>query len=144
MHDIGLVSLISGVVAQLVKWPLALLREGRATPSLLLSTGGMPSSHTAVVTTLCLLVAEQDGIGSPLFSVVLIYGLYVVLEATGLRQEVGKQARLINELVDEMLTTHQVDRRRLRELTGHTWAEVGGGIICGAVVFWVDRLLRGA
>jgi acid phosphatase family membrane protein YuiD len=142
MHTIGLVALASGIVAQVAKVLIGLLRHRRLQFSLLFSAGSMPSSHTAVVTTLSLLVAEREGIGSPLFSVVLIFSLYVIFEATGLRQEVGKQARLINDLVDELISRHHFDRHRLRELVGHTWGEVGGGVLCGLLVFLLWRTLR--
>lgn len=135
MHNIGLVALASGAVAQVAKCLIGVLRHRRLRLSLLFSSGGMPSSHTAVVTTLSLLVATREGIGSPLFSIVAIFSLYVVFEATGLRQEVGNQARLINDLVDEIITRHQLDRRRLRELVGHTWGEVAAGMLCGFLVY---------
>jgi acid phosphatase family membrane protein YuiD len=141
MHVIGLIALASGLFAQLLKVFVVAAREGRWRWSLLFASGGMPSSHTATVTTLTLLVAFREGIGSPLFSVCFIFGLYVVFEATGLRQEVGKQARLLNDLVDEMISTHHFDRTRLRELVGHTWGEVGGGFVCGVVVYLAARLV---
>lgn len=141
MHLTGLIALASGLFAQLLKVLVAAYRERRWNWSLLFASGGMPSSHTATVTTLTLLVAAREGIGSPLFSVCFIFGLYVMFEATGLRQEVGKQARLLNDLVDEMITTHHFDRTRLRELVGHTWAEVAGGFLSGLAVYLLARLL---
>jgi acid phosphatase family membrane protein YuiD len=142
MHTIGLLSLASGLAAQLLKVCVGLVRQRRLQLSLFFAPGGMPSSHTAVVTTLSLLVAEREGMASALFSVVLIFSLYVVLEATGLRQEVGKQAALINDLVDEMIATHHFDHRRLRELIGHTWAEVAGGGACGLATYLLSCWLR--
>ena len=137
MHQIGLIALASGLFAQVIKVVVTLLRDKRFQPALLVATGGMPSSHTSLVTTLSLLVARREGVDSPLFSVVLIFSLYVVFEATGLRQEVGKQATILNDLVDELFTKHHVDHHRLRELVGHTWAEVGGGFLCGLGVYFM-------
>ena len=102
-------------------------------------TGGMPSSHTSLVTTLTLAVGATEGVSSVLFSVVLIFSLYFVFEATGLRQEVGQQAKLLNEMVDELFQTHHLDQKRLRELVGHTWTEVLGGVVVGVVTFLVLR-----
>ncbi len=142
MTNIGLIALTSGLAAQLLKVILALLR-GRWEPGLVLSSGGMPSSHTATVTTLSILVGVNEGVLSPLFSVVVIFGVYVVFEATGLRQEVGKQASLLNDLVDDLLESRRfiLDRERLREIIGHTWAEIAGGFVCGLVfallVLWL-------
>ncbi len=97
----------------------------------------MPSSHTSTVTTLTIGVWIHSGFTSAVFSVVLIFSMYIVFEAAGLRQEVGKQATILNDLVDELFTKHHVDHRRLRELVGHTWAEVGGGFLCGLGVYYV-------
>jgi acid phosphatase family membrane protein YuiD len=70
---------------------------------------------------------------------VLVFSLFVVFEATGLRQEIGQQAQVLNEMMDRVLAGEGVDRRRLRELVGHTWAEVVVGMVLGVVftlVWW--------
>jgi hypothetical protein len=128
---IGLIAIATGLITQVLKVVVASLRQRRRDFSLLFATGGMPSSHTATVTTLAILVARRQGVGSPLFSVTLIVGLYVVFEATGLRQEVGKQARVLNDMIDALIATGTFDRERLRELIGHTWSEVVVGFLCG-------------
>jgi acid phosphatase family membrane protein YuiD len=94
----------------------------------------MPSSHTALVTTLTIGMARFAGISSTLFAVTLLFSLYFMFEAAGLRQEVGNQARLLNDLVDELRHTHHVDPKRLKELVGHTWGEVAGGFVFGLIV----------
>jgi uncharacterized protein len=136
---IGILAFLSGLATQVVKVVLASCRHRRPDFSLLLSTGGMPSSHTATVTTLALLIGERAGWGGALFSVTLVFAFYVVFEATGLRQEVGKQAAVLNDLVDALIATHTLDRGRLRELTGHTWGEVAGGLACGVAGWLVGR-----
>ncbi len=136
MYNLGVIALASGLVAQIAKVLIELIRHQRWRPMLVFASGGMPSSHTATVTTLTLLVSAREGVASPLFSVVLVFSLYVIFEATGLRQEVGKQAALLNELVENVRTTRQFEYRRLRELVGHTWHEVGGGI-CSGVFFYL-------
>ena len=60
--------------------------------------------------------------------------MYIVFEAAGLRQEVGKQARVLNELVDDLLVTHHLNTSRLKELVGHTWGEVIVGFLVGVGV----------
>jgi acid phosphatase family membrane protein YuiD len=96
--------------------------------------GGMPSSHTALVTTLTIGIARYAGVGSSLFAVTLLFSLYFMFEAAGLRQEVGNQARVLNDLVDELRHTHHVDPKSLKELVGHTWGEVAGGFLFGLLV----------
>jgi acid phosphatase family membrane protein YuiD len=130
----------SMVVAQFIK-PFLAIRTGQRFEFVrMFHNGGMPSSHTSLVTTLTLFVAEAEGSSSVLFAIALVFSLYFVFEATGLRQEVGQQAKLLNEMLDELRKTHHVDQRRLRELVGHTWQEVLGGAVTGTAVYW---LLRG-
>ena len=93
----------------------------------------MPSSHTALVTTLTIGIGLQAGINSSLFSVALIFSMYIIFEAAGLRQEVGNQARVLNEMIDDLLVTHHLNKSRLKELVGHTWGEVWGGFFVGLV-----------
>lgn len=134
-----MLAVATGLATQVAKVIVSSWRGGRPDFSLLLTTGGMPSSHTATVTALALFVGDRSGWGGPLFSVTLVFAGYVIFEATGLRQEVGKQARLLNELVDSLIATHTFDRDRLRELTGHTWGEVAGGLVCGVGGWLIGR-----
>jgi uncharacterized protein len=82
-------------------------------------------------------VGHDVGVSEPIFSLVLVFAFYVVLEATGLRQEVGHQARLLNHLVDELRRSNHLDVQGLREFVGHTWAEVAGGAACGLAFAWL-------
>jgi acid phosphatase family membrane protein YuiD len=134
IHRIGIAALVSGVAAQLLKPFIDLLQKKRFNPLRVLDTGGMPSSHTAVVTTLTVGVAVYQGISSPLFGISLIVSLYFVFEATGLRQEVGNQARVLNEIIERIKVSHQFTTDELRELIGHTWAEVIGGFALGLLM----------
>jgi len=134
INRIAIAALLSGLCAQVIKLILEVARTGRLRPSALLETGGMPSSHTSLVTTLTIGVGKQAGIDSSLFSVTLIFAMYFVFEATGLRQEVGKQARLLNDLVDELLKSHHLNTSRLKEFVGHTWREVFVGFLVGVAV----------
>ena len=65
----------------------------------------------------------------------LIFSLFVIFEATGLRQEIGKQAEVLNDLMDSALAGKKVPGERLRELMGHTWGEVAGGVVVGVGVY---------
>lgn len=134
IHIVGVASLASGLLAQLLKVIVGLRRTRRLRFERILDTGGMPSSHTALVTTLTIGVALHSGLDSAMFSLTLIFSMYIVFEAAGLRQEVGKQARVLNELVDDLLETHHLNTSRLKELVGHTWAEVSVGFLVGLLV----------
>lgn len=136
IHQIGLAAIVSGVAAQALKPFVDVLQKRGFNVLRFLDTGGMPSSHTAVVTTLTTGVAYYQGVSSPLFGVSLIMSLYFIFEATGLRQEVGYQARVLNEVVERLKATgsHHVEPEVLRELIGHTWIEVFAGLGLGFIV----------
>jgi acid phosphatase family membrane protein YuiD len=140
IHRVAIVALIAGLSAQVLKVLIELIRTGRLNLLRFFDNGGMPSSHTAMVTALTIGVARAAGFGSPLFAMTLLFSLYFVFEAAGLRMEVGNQARLLNDLVDELRHTHHLDRDRLKELVGHTWGEVFGGLLYGALVAAVASL----
>jgi len=136
VHQIGLAAIVSGVAAQALKPFVDALQKRGFNVLRILDTGGMPSSHTAVVTTLTTGVAYYQGVSSPLFGVSLIMSLYFIFEATGLRQEVGNQARVLNEIVERLKVkgSHHVEPEVLRELIGHTWIEVFAGLGLGFIV----------
>lgn len=138
-----LAAIASMMAAQLLKPFLFLITDRRLEWRRALDTGGMPSSHTSLVTTLTMVIGAQEGLDSSMFAVALVFSGYFVFEATGLRQEVGQQARILNEMVEEFVQKHDVtfDERRLRELVGHTWPEVIGGIVVGMLVFFVYQNL---
>jgi len=135
-------SLLSMALAQFLKPWLDIIFRRPFRWQRAFDTGGMPSSHTSLVTTLAFGVGALEGTDSTVFAVTLVFSLYFIFEATGLRQEVGQQARILNDMIDELLAHHTVrtDQDRLRELVGHTWAEVLGGVVVGVIVF---LLLRG-
>lgn len=134
IHRVAVAALLAGLAAQALKVLIEWARTRRFNPLRFFDNGGMPSSHTALVTTLTIGIARSAGIGSTLFAVTLLFSLYFMFEAAGLRQEVGNQARLLNDLVEELRHTHHVDPKRLKELVGHTWGEVAGGFVFGLIV----------
>jgi len=137
LHRICIAALLSGLIAQVLKVVILLIRTRRLNLLVFFDNGGMPSSHTSLVTTLTAGVAAYTGVQSAIFSVTLIFSMYFVFEAAGLRQEVGNQARVLNDIVDEMRHTHHLDRSRLKELVGHTWGEVAGGLVLGLAVAYL-------
>ena len=134
VHKIGLAALASGIAAQILKVVVDAIQKKGFKPLRILDTGGMPSSHTSVVTTLTVGVAVYEGVTSPLFGISLIISLYFIFEATGLRQEVGNQARVLNEIIEKVKAEHHFNADGLQELVGHTWAEVIGGFALGLLV----------
>lgn len=105
-----------------------------------METGGMPSSHSAMVTALATGVGLTQGFGSPLFAVCAVFALIVMYDATGVRHSSGQQARLLNELVGELraVVREGFAPLPLRVLMGHTYLEVLVGSVLGIVVGWLS------
>lgn len=100
----------------------------------IMGAGGMPSSHSAVVTSLATMIGKNYGINSPIFALSLIFAFVVMYDATGVRRAAGKQAKLLNKLIETPgLTTLQVSEK-LVEVLGHTPLQVFVGAFIGIVV----------
>jgi hypothetical protein len=96
-------------------------------------TGGMPSSHAAAVSALSTAVGLKEGFGTTMFGVTLYFSLIVMYDAAGLRQAAGRQAVILNRLIDEHFEHPEKNTHRLMELLGHTPLEVLVGAILGVV-----------
>ncbi|GAB4366117.1 MAG: divergent PAP2 family protein [Spirochaetales bacterium] len=94
-------------------------------------TGGMPSSHSSLVTALTTSVGIVEGIDSVLFVVVLFYGILTIRDALGVRRSAGVQAQLLNQLRGELLQRYGVSLKPVKEVLGHTPAEVSVGVLLG-------------
>ena len=100
----------------------------------IMGAGGMPSSHSAVVVGLATLIGKYQGVGSPIFAVSLVLAFVVMYDAAGVRRAAGKQAKLLNKLIETPgLTTVQVSEK-LVEVLGHTPLQVIVGALIGLVV----------
>ena len=100
--------------------------------TLFFGTGGMPSSHTASVSALCTSIAVTEGFGSPLFAMTLVLTIVVMIDATGVRQETGRQSRALNQIVEELFSDSP-DKLEMhfKELIGHTPLQVFCGFLTG-------------
>ena len=99
----------------------------------LFSTGGMPSSHSALVTSLATATGMQYGFESPYFAISCVLALIVMYDARGVRQESGQHARVLNQIVRELMSGHTISERELKELLGHTTIEVFVGALVGII-----------
>ena len=129
-----MVALIAWVIAQTAKLLIYLARERRLDLRHLASSGGMPSSHSALVTALATSVAMTAGLRSDLFAIAAIFAAIVMYDAAGVRQAVSVQARILNRMLDEFFVEQRFNEKRLRELIGHTPLEVFVGAALGLVV----------
>lgn len=100
----------------------------------IMGAGGMPSSHSAVVTSLATLIGKYEGIDTPIFGISVIFAFIVMYDAAGVRRAAGKQAKILNKLIETPgLTGIQVSEK-LVEVLGHTPIQVIVGAIVGIII----------
>jgi hypothetical protein len=130
-------ALISWIVAQTTKMLYGIARTHRVDFRYLVSTGGMPSAHSAMASGLATSIGLTCGFGTPLFMIALVFALIVMFDASTVRRAAGQQARLLNEIIDELFKEHHFSERKLAELLGHTRTEVFIGMLIGILVAMV-------
>lgn len=137
-NHILMVSFVAWLIAQILKVLIYLLMEHRFDVWRLVSMGGMPSSHSTLVTALATSVGIEDGVRSSAFALAVIFASVVMYDAAGIRQAVSAQARILNRLLDEYFKHQRLDEVRLRELLGHTRIEVlvGAFLGIGTALVW--------
>jgi acid phosphatase family membrane protein YuiD len=149
MQDIGdifhnqvlLVAIAACLIAQVLKVFVELAKNGKLNVRSLVETGGMPSAHSAFVTALATGVGQALGWASPDFAVAAVFAVIVMYDAAGVRQAAGKQARVLNQIIDEFFQgEHQFPEERLKELLGHTPFQVIAGSILGVAISWAVEL----
>lgn len=119
---------------QLFKVVYDLVKTGKFNFKRILGAGGMPSSHSAVVTSLATMIGKDYGFDSAIFALSLIFAFVVMYDAAGVRRAAGKQAKLLNKIVETPgLTSVQVSER-LVEVLGHSPKQVIVGALIGIIV----------
>jgi acid phosphatase family membrane protein YuiD len=133
-----LVSFSASLIAQILKVTIELIRHRKLNFRVLVGTGGMPSSHSALVTALATGVGQTKGWGSVEFAIAVIFATIVMYDAAGVRQAAGKQARILNQIVDEFFQENPaLNQDRLKELLGHTPVQVLAGCLLGIAISWI-------
>lgn len=122
---------VAWFAAQVLKIVITLARTHRLDLRLITASGGMPSSHSALVTGLATAVARLNGLGSTDFAIAAAFAGVVMYDASGVRQAVSKQARILNFMMDDFFHERGIDAKRLGELIGHTPIEVLIGALLG-------------
>ena len=121
-------------IAQLSKTLFELIRYRQLKLSRLVSSGGMPSSHSALVTGLATATGRMTGIDSAAFAITIVLAGIVMYDAAGVRRAVSIQARILNQMIDEAFQGKPFAEKRLRELIGHTPMQVIVGGLLGVGV----------
>lgn len=131
-NKILLISIFSCFLAQFIK--IFTGKEKRIDFKRIITSGGMPSSHSSFVTSLQVLVGFQKGFDSVEFAICAVFGIIVMYDASGVRRAVGKQATILNQIVEDFFHGKFDQHEKLKELVGHTPKEVLFGALLGIII----------
>ena len=134
-NEILLCGAASWVLAQALKVPLYWFVEKELNWKRFFGSGGMPSSHTASVVSVALMIGMQHGFNTAFFAIACVLAFIVMYDATGVRRETGTQATVINRILrDVLIDGKPISDEELKELVGHTPLEVFFGFLLGIVM----------
>ena len=143
-NPVGVSTRLGWILGQLIKVPVEYLRHKRWDWTLLLSAGGMPSSHSALMTAVTTSIGLNAGWGSPVFALALAITAIVVYDATGVRRQAGFHAERINQIIRELFQLKKLEEDEvsyLREIIGHTPGEAFAGVLFGAAIALLVQLV---
>ncbi len=138
-----LVAIAACLIAQAIKLIIDVIQNGKISVKVLTTSGGMPSAHSALVTALATGVGENLGWKSAEFAIATIFAIIVMYDAAGVRQAAGKQARILNQMVEELFSDdHKFNEEKLKELLGHTPVQVIAGSVLGVAISWLSLSIQ--
>jgi acid phosphatase family membrane protein YuiD len=143
-NEVLIIPLCAWAIAQLIKLVAGLARERFLNLRYLIASGGMPSSHTAIVCALATAVAMTQGLNSVAFAITAILAMVVMYDAAGVRHSVSKQSVILNHLIRDFRTRRPKDEieHELREFIGHTPFQVIIGALLGIFIAWLWLFIR--
>lgn len=135
MHNhILSVTLIAWIFTQTIKVTLGIIQKKKFDFRWFIGTGGMPSSHAAGATALALSSGLELGFSSPIFALAFVFAMVTMFDAQGVRRSAGKQAEILNKLMEDIYWQGKIKEDKLKELLGHTPIQVLIGLIIGALI----------
>lgn len=140
-NRILIAGIIAWTIAQIVKVPLSYLTNRRWDWALLLRAGGMPSSHSALVSAVAHSIGLFIGFDNAVYALSVTIAIIVIYDATGIRRQAGKHAEFINTMIRDLTHGHPLREEQLREVLGHTPVEALGGMLLGLLVAQVSWIL---
>jgi acid phosphatase family membrane protein YuiD len=133
-NEILIAGLVAWGLAQLLKVPTYYALTRRLSLGPMFSSGGMPSSHSALMTATTTAIGLYTGFDTPAFALAFALSMVVTYDAAGVRRQAGFHAEKINLMITELLKGHPISEERLKEVLGHTPRQVLVGSLFGIVV----------
>ena len=132
-NQVLLIAICSNLIAQTLKLLIELAQSRKIRLKVLFVTGGMPSSHSALVSALATGIGRTQGWDTPQFAIATVFAFIVMYDAAGIRRAAGKQAKVLNQIMVEVF---EEEHDPLKELLGHTPVQVIAGSILGILLMW--------
>ncbi|HOU43970.1 MAG TPA: divergent PAP2 family protein [Anaerolineaceae bacterium] len=140
-NQVLIAALLGWFIAQTLKLPIHYFRYKRWSWALWFSAGGMPSSHSSLITATTLACGLYEGFDSPVFALAFAVSMVILYDAAGVRRQAGIHAQRINALIEEFFSGHPISQERLKEVLGHTPREVLAGMGLGIAIAVVLKLI---
>ena len=137
-NKILMTTISTWLIAQAIKVGIGVLRKKRFDFRLFIGSGGMPSAHAAGASCLATSICLDCGFDSVYFALAFAFAIVVMFDAQGVRRSTGKQAGILNKIMDDIYWQGKIQEMRLRELIGHTPVEVIMGLLLGIVIALVS------
>ena len=139
-NKVLMTAMAAWVIGQFLKLPGYYILHRKWNWGMIFSPGGLPSSHSSLITATTLSIGLYHGFSNPLFGLAMAISMIVIYDATGVRRQAGLHARVINEIMQEIFAGRPVPEKKLREVLGHTPFEAIAGILLGiliAISYWL-------
>jgi uncharacterized protein len=128
-------------LAQFLKVPFEFLLTRKVNWGLWFSAGGMPSSHSSLMTAAAVSIGLNTGFDTPLFALAVAVTMIIIYDAAGLRRQAGIHAEKINVIIEELFKGHPISEQQLKEVLGHTPRQVIAGVLLGTFCALLFKLL---
>ncbi len=129
-----LTAMAAWAIGQFLKLPGYYILHRKWNWGVIFSPGGLPSSHSSLMTATTLSIGLFHGFSNPLFGLAVAVSMIVIYDATGVRRQAGLHARVINEIMEEIFAGRPIPEKQLKEVLGHTPIEAIVGIILGILI----------
>ena len=132
-------TLSAWIIAQITKVTIGVIKEKKFDFRWFVGTGGMPSSHAAGASCLTTAIGLEYGFNSVYFALAASFAIVVMFDAQGVRRASGRQARILNKIMEDIYWKKRIHDNQLRELIGHTPIEVIVGFLLGVTIAFLAR-----
>ena len=125
---------LAWAIAQALKVILTLIISKKFDSTRMWGSGGMPSSHSSTTCALMMMIGFSEGFDSAVFALAFAFSAIVMYDAAGVRRSTGKNAAVLNRLIDDLYKDGSFDEEHLKELVGHTPIQVLAGAVLGIII----------